>query len=113
VLPQSNDRVVLHKFDVNAALEQSGIDYLLVTSRAPREVVRGTTFRYLVAVKSKRGGVTFKLDSAPKGMTVSGEGVVGWPVPADAPEGSQEVILTIRDGGGQEIFHTFTVRVAK
>ena len=31
VLPSSNDQVVLHKFDADAALEKSGQDYLIVT----------------------------------------------------------------------------------
>jgi hypothetical protein len=113
VLPPSNDHVVLHKFDPDAALEKSGLDYLLVTSAAPREVKAGATFSYPLAVKSKQGGVTFKLDAGPKGMAVSAAGVVTWAVPATAAAGDQDVILTVRDKAGQEVFHTFAVRVVK
>jgi hypothetical protein len=56
VLPVSNDRVVLHKFDVDAALEKSGLDYLFVTSQAPRGVKAGAAFTYPLRVKSKHGG---------------------------------------------------------
>lgn len=112
VLPVSNDRVVLHRFDVDAALESSGLDYLLVTSVAPREVKAGSALTYPVKVKSKHGGVRFRLDSGPKGMAVSEAGVVTWAVPADAT-GDHNVILTVRDKSGQEVFHTFAVRVAK
>ncbi|MBA4192705.1 MAG: hypothetical protein C0467_32465 [Planctomycetaceae bacterium] len=113
VLPSSNDRVVLHKFDADAALEKSGHDYLIVTSQAPREVKVGTTFTYPIKVKSKQGGVTFKLDSGPKGMAVSAEGVITWAVPAEASAGDHDVILTVRDKAGQEVFHTFLVKVVK
>jgi hypothetical protein len=112
VLPKGNDQVVLFKFDPEEALEKSGLDYLLVTSRPPRAVKAGTTFSYPLAVKSKQGGVTFTLDSGPKGMAVSADGVVTWAVPPDAA-GQQDVILTVRDKAGQEVFHTFSVRVDK
>ena len=113
VLPGSNDQLVLHKFDADAALEKSGLEYLLVSSRPPEGVKAGVTWTYPIKVKSKDPKVTFKLDSGPKGMEVSAMGVVTWKVPADAPPGDNEVILTISNGGGQEMFHTFTVRVAK
>lgn len=112
VLPAGNDRVVLHKFDAEAALEKSGLNYLLVGSQPPAEARAGAAFAYKVAVKSKAGGVTFTLDSGPKGMSVSADGTVTWSVPADAA-GEREVILTVRDKGGQEVFHTFTLKVVK
>jgi S1-C subfamily serine protease len=113
ILPVTNDQVVLHKFDIDAALEKSGVDYLFVTSQAPTTVKAGATVVYAMAVKAKRAPVTFKIDSGPKGMQVSKDGVVTWRVPPDEPEGNQEVILTVRDAGGQEAFHTFTLRVVK
>lgn len=113
VLPSSNDRVALHAFDAEAALEKSGHEYLMVASQPPREARTGATLTYPVKVKAKPGGVTFRLDSGPKGMTVSADGVVTWAVPPDAPAGDQEVILTVRDKTGREVFHTFTVRVAR
>src|SRR5262245_54716997 len=112
VLPVSNDRVVLHKFDVDDALEKSGLDYLFVASQPPRSVKAGTTFTYPLQVKSKHGGVTFKLDAGPKGMTVSATGVVTWDVPADAT-GDQEILLTVKDKTGQEALHNFKVKVVK
>jgi hypothetical protein len=113
VLPTSNDQIVLHKFDLDAALEKSGIDYLFVTSQPPRFVKVGATFSYQLVVKVKKGRVTFRLDSGPKGMAISKEGIVSWAVPPNASEGDQDVILTVRDGAGQEVFHTFTIRVVK
>ena len=113
VLPDSNDQLVLHKFDAEAALVKSGLDYLIVTSRPPTTVKAGATLRYPITVKAKSAKVEFKLDSGPKGMLVSAIGEVTWAVPADAPAGEQDVILTVKDGTGQELFHTFTLRVVK
>lgn len=113
VLPASNDQVVLHKFDADEALEKSGLDYLLITSQPPTEVKAGTMFTYPIKVKSKDKKVTFHLDNGPKGMAVSVDGVVTWSVPADAAEGKQDVILTVQTGTGQEVFHTFVLKVLK
>lgn len=113
LLPRGNDQVVLYKFDADAALVSSGLDYLIVTSTAPREVRAGATFTYSIKARSKQGGVTYKLDSGPKGMTVSIDGVVTWNVSGDSPIGDQDVILTVRDKVGQEVFHTFTIKVVK
>lgn len=112
VLPPSNDQVVLYKFDPEVALEKSGLNYLLVTSRPPREIKAGTTLVYPITVKAKHPAVAFKLGSGPKGMTVSPAGRLTWAVPAEAV-GDQEVILTVSDGTGQDVFHTFTIRVVK
>jgi hypothetical protein len=112
VLPATNDQVVLHKFDADAALEKSGLDYLIVTSQPPVEVKTGATFTYPIKVKAKDKKVTYQLDSGPKGMTVSAAGVVTWTVPADAA-GNQDVILTVRTESGQEVFHTFAVKIVK
>ncbi len=112
VLPVSNDRVVLHKFDLDDALEKSGLDYLFVASTPPRAAKPGAPLAYPLAVKSKHGGVTYKVDSGPKGMTVSAAGVVTWAVPADTT-GEQTVVLSIKDKAGNEAFHSFVLKVAK
>ncbi|MBW3542409.1 MAG: serine protease [Planctomycetes bacterium] len=112
VLPPTNDQLVLHKFDVDAALEQSGLDYLLVTSQPPRTAQAGKTFEYSPAVKARHTPVSVELNVGPPGMEVSKTGTLTWKVPADS-RGDHEVILTVRDARGQEVFHTFAVRVVR
>ena len=34
-IPETNDRLVLHRFDLDAALDKSGVDYLFVMSEPP------------------------------------------------------------------------------
>ncbi len=105
VIPPTNDAVVVHKFDLEAAFEASGVDYLFVTSR-PLTAVPGKAYSYQIVAKSKKGGVKYKLESGPKGMAVSAGGELTWAVPHDfaAPE---PVLVTVADASGQEIFHSF------
>ncbi len=110
-IPVTNDKLVLHRFDPEEALEKSGLDYLIVTSQPPATVKRGTEFRYQVVVKSKKGGVKFKIESGPQGMIVSDKGLVTWTVPPTESLRAREVILRITGAGGQERFQTFKVNV--
>jgi hypothetical protein len=110
-IPTSNDQLVLHRFDADLALEKSGINYLFVTSHAPATARRGETYVYPLEVKSRKGGLKYKLDSGPTGMTVSDSGKVLWQVPRGDVEPEITVIVSIRDLGGQECFHSFTIKV--
>jgi hypothetical protein len=110
VLP-GTDTLTLYRFDVEDALEKSGIDYLLVTSVPPTWAKKGTTFEYALTVKSKKGGVKFRVESGPKGMAVNAAGKVKWDVPADFGEKELAVIITVTDSAGQETFHSFRLTV--
>lgn len=105
-LPFANDKVHVHRFDVDEALDKAGIDYLFVMSRPPQVAPKGEWFLYQIAVKSKKGGVKYRVDAGPAGMKVDAKGIVSWRVPADATT-PEDVILTISDVTGQEVFHTF------
>jgi hypothetical protein len=113
VLPESNDRVMLYKLDMEKALETSGIDYLLITSQPPAVAKRSSAFQYQLAVKTRKGGVKYKVESGPKGMEVTPTGLLKWTVPAEGTEKDVEVILTVRDSEGQEVFHTFTLQLQR
>src|SRR5207248_9926601 len=113
VIPETANRLILRRFDVMQALEKSDVDYLFVASRPPALAGKGMEYRYQVMVKSKKGGVKYKLDSAPKGMTVSSAGLVRWKVPADLADKDADVILSVSDTSGQEIFQTFKVNIQR
>jgi hypothetical protein len=112
MLSGAGDKLYLQRFDLDAALEKSGVDYLVVTSQCDSAAVRGAPFAYQLQVKSKKGGVKYKLGSAPKGMVVSPEGKVTWDVPADYPGNEADVSLSIADASGQEISHEFKIALA-
>jgi hypothetical protein len=111
VLPNSGDKLLLHRFDLDAMLEKSEVDYLFVSSRAPASATRGEAFRYDVRVKSRKGGVKFTLDAAPDGMKIDATGAITWAVPKDYAEDSVSVILTVSDKSGQETIHSFVMPV--
>ncbi len=113
LMPKSNDKLVLYRFDPDQLLEQSGVDYLFVQSRPPARAVKGATYSYPIAVRSKKGGVKLRLDAGPSGMKVTPEGKLTWGVPANFAEPEVDVILTVSDASGQEIFHTFKIAVAQ
>ena len=103
--------VYLHRIDVDRLLEKAGHDYLLVLSRGPDGAYRGRTLRYTPVVKSKKGGVTIRVDAGPDGMKATADGRIVWAVPEAFPQDQVQVILTVSDTGGQQTFHTFRLRV--
>lgn len=109
ILPLARDRLILHRLSIREALEKSGLDYLVATSRPPRAFSPGRELKYQVQVLSKRGGVKFHLDSGPEGMIITPGGLLRWSVPTQYPEKEEHVIITLSDATGQEVFHTFRV----
>src|SRR5262249_10300016 len=111
VIPPAKDRLVLYRFHLEQELDKAGVDYLYVQSRPATTAVKGQTYACQVSVKSKKGGVKFKLDSGPEGMKVSPEGKLTWDVPRNFSATEADVILTVSDASGQEVFHTFKLAV--
>jgi hypothetical protein len=101
------DRLVLRRVDLVELMDKAGIDYLFVTSKPPAAKA-GMPFSYRLDIRSKRGGVRVKLESGPTGMQVTPEGLVTWAVPAGG-EPDADVLLTITDASGQEVFHNFKI----
>src|SRR5262249_26369185 len=112
-IPATNDRLVLHKLNMQAILAKSDLDYLFVTSQPPNSVQRGFTYKYPLVVKSKKGGLKYRLDDAPKGATISAEGLLTWTVPNTHTKPEVDVIVGITDAGGQETLHSFTIHVKR
>jgi hypothetical protein len=107
--PGTNDKLVLVRVDVERLLDRSGIDYLFVPSLPPPQFQPGKTYSYRTVVRSRKGGVKYKLESGPPGMKVAADGKLTWSVPKDFADNEVDVILTVGDASGQEIFHTFKI----
>jgi hypothetical protein len=106
------DSLLLRKVDLAEQLERSGTDYLAVVSRPPAAKA-GAAYSYRLDVRSKKGGVKVTLQSGPEGLKVTPEGVVNWAAPAAQGAAEPEVLLSVRDGSGQEVFHRFTIPLAE
>jgi predicted Zn finger-like uncharacterized protein len=111
-IPPTDDKLILYRFDIDEALEKSDIDYLVVTSQPPPTARKGQLFQYQLVVKSKKGGVKYKLESGPNGMRIDAKGMLNWQVPPDAADAQADVIITVSDATGQELFHTFKLSIA-
>lgn len=113
VIPISGDQVVLHTFQLDAALEAMKKDYLLVTVVPPSYLKAGSQLKHDLRVRSNRGGVSYKLLTAPSGMTIDPAGVVHWQVPAEAPEEPISVSIQIDDASGLKTVHAFSLTVVQ
>jgi hypothetical protein len=106
-IPPSNDRLVFHRFDLPAILRSTKADYLFVESVPPLHLEKGEELSYQVAVRSKRGGVKYRLESGPFGMSVSPQGLLTWKSPPGGTEAATDVILHVSDQSDKEVLHAF------
>ena len=110
-IPFDCKQLILQRLKVDEALEKSGFNYLFVKSEPPAWAKRGATYTYRIVVKSKKDDVKYKLESGPKGMTVSDSGQLTWPVPADTNDNEVRAIIGIRDASGQERLHVVSPKI--
>ena len=109
-IPFTNDKLIVQRFNLREALDKKDVDYLYVTSVAPRTIRKGETYRYAIEVASRGAGLEYELNSGPPGMSVNKAGIVEWLVPADFKEDRIHVIITIRNDKGQSLYESFELR---
>jgi hypothetical protein len=109
-LPRLRDQLILRRFDVVAEAVKGARDYLFVTSVPPRIVKAGAPIRYAIEIKSKKGSVVYRLESGPPGMNLDANGLLSWNAPGNV-KSPVPVDISITDGSGKEIHHTFAITV--
>lgn len=109
LIPLSNDTIIQRSFDLKTLLEQSGIDYLVVTSAPDADVKPGELWTYKIQALSSAGGVKFALELGPEGMKTANDGTLTWKVPASFT-GTEKVIVLVADEGGESTYHNFELR---
>jgi hypothetical protein len=107
-LPYSNDRLIQRKFDLKAALDRTGKDYLLVVSNPPLRARSGDRWNYRIETLQKHGPAEFKLEKAPEGMSMTAPGNLTWKIEGGI-KGTAEVAAQITDRKGNVIRHSFTI----
>ncbi|MCA9005403.1 MAG: DUF1559 domain-containing protein [Planctomycetaceae bacterium] len=110
-VPNSNDRLILHRVSLLEQMKQSGIDYFYATSRPETKAAPGQLWKYQIETASRKGGVKYELKSGPEGMTVTDTGLMSWKVPADVVEPEFKVTVQLKDDSTQELNHRFTMFV--
>jgi S1-C subfamily serine protease len=103
------DTLYLQPFDPDEVLKKSELAYLVVTSVPPWTAQPGDEVRYQMTTKSRKPVTGIKLESGPAAMKVSDKGELTWTVPADFAPTEAEVLVSVRDEGGQEVFHRFKI----
>lgn len=109
---ERRDEIVFHRLDLDAALSKSEVDYLAVTS-VPPPATPGAEFAYPLEVKSKRGGLKFKIVSGPPQMIVDGTGKIIWSIPAEEAGTDWNVRVAVTDAADQTAIHTFLLRLGE
>ena len=112
-LPYDNQSVVVRRIDLIATLEASGRDYLYVDSVPPQRAEKGRTLTYQINVRSKHGGLKFKLEDGPKNASVSSAGQVTWNVPEATAKDTFAIIVSITDRAGNDLLHSFEVKAVE
>jgi PQQ enzyme repeat len=107
ILPMDDKQVVVRPLNLIEELGKDGKEYLFVLSQPKTIAQVGSLYTYQMEVKSKSAGVAYKLEKGPEGMTVSGAGEVRWNVPPAQEGKSTPVIVSVKNTGGKELFHTF------
>jgi hypothetical protein len=107
-LPHSNDKIVQRKFDLKAALDQSGEEYLMVVSVPQLRAKCGTAWEYQLKTVAKSGPIKYELPKAPEGMTVSAEGKITW-TPPKGVIGRAPVEVKGTDSKGKIVRQVFEV----
>lgn len=109
-LPTSNDLLVLTDLDVDQELRQNGEEYLLVVSRPPQYVQKGSRFEYQIEVKSTDDEPELTLESGPPGMRLTDDGMISWRVPRKSGE-PFDAVITVKSSSGKETTHAFRLTV--
>ncbi|MBL9081458.1 MAG: hypothetical protein JNK76_06615 [Planctomycetales bacterium] len=109
-IPQTSDQLIIQRFNLDEELSKSDVDFLFAASVPPGVVKAGASLEYQIQGKSKRGGLKYRLESGPTGMAVSPTGLVTWKA-VRGGESEEVAIVALSDNSGQEIFHTFKLRV--
>lgn len=113
VMHEKRDGMTLHKISIDTILENAKQDYFFVMSTPVESSVVNIEYTYAVKARSRKGGVKYRIDSGPAGMKVSPSGIVTWTPPADFVPASVNIVMTISDATGQELFHNFPINVLK
>lgn len=107
-LAPANDKLILRDCALPLLLQKAGCRYLIVTSVPDPVAQRGQAWRYAPKVHSDRhGGIQFTLLSGPEGMVMTEAGVLKWNVPEVVTSDRVNVILSIHNGFGEQVYHSF------
>lgn len=108
ILPPGRKELCFKRYDLDEAIAKLDAVVLDVASQSSTTFQPAAKFEHKIEAVSNRGGLTYRLESGPKGMMISSDGRIEWSAPIDAPS-VQTAIVTITDRTGKSIFHNLTL----
>ncbi len=108
-IPASNDRLVLRRLDLDAALNRAGGDYLIAASLPLLVATPGQKLEHQIVVKSRKGGITYTLANGPDGLSVTPEGKITWLVPKGHARQDAKAVVSVGDASDKELFLTLRI----
>ncbi len=108
LVPPTDDRVVIHHFQLDDLLKTGGGDWMLVVSDPPTTFTPGQPYTYAVDVRSSHKVVAYKLAMSPAGMTIGSDGKIAWAAAAT----SDQIPVTIEatDSAGKVARQSYFLR---
>ena len=110
-IPNSNDRLVLRRLNLDQALGQASGDYLAVAALRSLNASPGQKLETVVVARSKNGGITCSLADGPEGMTVTPAGEITWLVPKEQKTSTVKAVVSVGDRSGQEVLVTLMIYI--
>ncbi|MDB5329259.1 MAG: hypothetical protein JWP03_410 [Phycisphaerales bacterium] len=110
-IPDSDDRIVIHPFDLPGSLQGTGADYLFVISVPPGRVPADSTLEYQVQTLASAKKLKYALSDGPKGMTLSNDGKLQWKAAMPEDRGKAHALITVADDSGQEAVQRLDLQV--
>jgi len=109
-IPPKNDRLVLRRVDIDAAVAQTA-DAILILSPPLINACAGQPLRARIQAKSAKGDVQLTLVDGPEGLSIAPDGQISWPVPELPSGGAAKIVLSLRDPAGRSRSHEVVIRV--
>jgi len=110
-LPESNQKVVVQKIDIDEEIKTLRVPYLFVASSPQTRVKKGDFFHYQIDCRSNAPLTSFELASGPEGMRLDSEGRLTWNVPLTPERTHVGVITKISTRDGRSLYHSFTLQL--
>ena len=82
----------------------------VITSQAVITATEDTQYTYDLVVQDDDSNLTYSLNSAPEGMTISSDGTIRW-VPTEGVVSSGNVVATVNDGVNDSVLQSFEIEV--
>ena len=110
-LPAGNDRIVTRSWNIAKKMKMAKRDYLYLDSLPPLAVQAEETMTYRIRVQSSHKKTRIALEDGPEGAKLFKKNQIKWTVPAGYADDWARFLVSIENGAGEELLHSFEVAI--